>query len=236
MEQSLGGAGKIAQTTLLLAFCAGFSDTATYVGGHGTFSAHVTGNFILFAYGLVHHGDATSWLKLLTFPVFVLAVAFGGRMGVKSPDGRSLLLAEAFLLLLTAVADYFLAGGEVYDQLGIFGVIMIAVFAMGLQNAFGKLFVKATYGPTTMMTGNVTQAALDLGKWAGSGFADKAIKAGLMKTLTTIGGFACGCLLGAILARRSGLMAIGFPAILLLISLGRRAPAPVGQSGRDSLV
>ena len=228
MEQSLGGPGIVGRTTVLLAFCAGFSDTVTYVGGHGTFSAHVTGNFILFAYGLVHHGDALSWLKLLTFPVFVIAVAVGGRMAAKSQDGRNLLLAEAFLLLLTGLADYLLAGGEVYDQVGIFGVIMIAVFAMGLQNAFGKVFAKSTYGPTTMMTGNVTQAALDLEKWLGSGFADKTTKAGLGRTLTGIGGFACGCLLGAVLAGRVGLMALGLPAILLLISLGRKAPAPVG--------
>ena len=230
MEQSLGDPGRVGQTTLLLAFCAGFSDTATYVGGHGTFSAHVTGNFILFAYDLVYHGDALSWLKLITFPVFVIAVALGGKMAARRADGRSLLLAEAFLLLLTGLADYLLAGGEVYDRIAIYGVIMIAVFAMGLQNAFGKLFAKATYGPTTMMTGNVTQAALDLGKWVGSGFADKATKAGLGKMLTGIGGFACGCLLGAVLARRAGLVALGLPAVLLLISLGRKAPAPVGQS------
>ena len=225
----------VGRTTLLLAFCAGYCDTVTYVGGHGTFSAHVTGNFILFAYALVQHSDALSWLKLLTFPVFVIAVALGGKMAGRSQDGRILLLAEAFMLLLTALADYFLAGGEVYDQVGIFGVIMIAVFAMGLQNAFGKVYAKATYGPTTMMTGNVTQAALDLGKWMGSGFADKATKAGLLRTLTGIGGFACGCLLGAVLAHRAGLLALGLPAILLLISLRRKA-SPADQPGKGSSV
>src|ERR1700744_2930638 len=112
MPQLTDATGNIARTTLLLAFCGGFCDTATYVGGHGTFSAHVTGNFILFAYDLVYHGDALSWLKLLTFPVFVIAVAVGGKMAKKSADGRTLLLAEAILMLLTGLADYFLAGGE----------------------------------------------------------------------------------------------------------------------------
>ena len=218
MQRPLGGAENIGRTTLLLTFCAGFCDTTTYVAGHGTFSAHVTGNFILFAYDLLYHGNAASWLKLITFPVFVVAVALGGRIAAKQANGRRLLLTEAFLLLAAAVADYFLAGGEVYDRVGVFGVVMITVFAMGSQNASGKLFAKATYGPTTMMTGNVTQAALDLGKWIGSGFADKATKAGLMKTLTGIGGFACGCLLGAVLARHAGLAALGLPAVLLLIS------------------
>jgi uncharacterized membrane protein YoaK (UPF0700 family) len=227
MTPSTTVAGNIGPTTLLLAFCGGFCDTVTYVAGHGTFSAHVTGNFILFAYELVHHDDASSWLKLLTFPAFIVAVALGGRMAAKSPGGRILLLAEAWLLLLAGVADYLLAGSQVYDQIGIFGVIMLAVFAMGFQNAFGKLFAKATHGPTTMMTGNVTQAALDLGKWMRSGFADKPAKSSLVRALTAIGGFACGCLLGAVLARRTGLVALGLPAIPLLISLGRKTPPPV---------
>ena len=40
---------------------------------------------------------------------------------------------------------------------------MLTVFALALQNTFGRLFPKETHGPTTMMTGNVTQASLDLG-------------------------------------------------------------------------
>jgi len=40
---------NINRFTLLLALVAGYSDTATFMGANGTFSAHVTGNFIVFA-------------------------------------------------------------------------------------------------------------------------------------------------------------------------------------------
>jgi uncharacterized membrane protein YoaK (UPF0700 family) len=230
---------QLARTTLVLAFCAGFADTTTYVGGHGTFSAHVTGNFILFAYELVHHGDTLSWLKLLTFPVFVIAVATGGRMAARSAagkmpassaDGHTLLLAEALLLLATGLTHLGLTGNETYDRIGVFGPIMLTVFAMGLQNAFGKLFARVTYGPTTMMTGNVTQAALDLGKWLASRFTDKPARSALTTSGITIGGFAAGCLAGAILAAETGLTALILPAAVLLIELSMRVPAPAGQS------
>ena len=44
----------------------------------------------------------------------------------------------------------------------IYLVVLITVFGMGLQSAFGKLFATETYGSTTMITGNVTQAAIEL--------------------------------------------------------------------------
>jgi uncharacterized membrane protein YoaK (UPF0700 family) len=40
----------------------------------GVFSAYVTGNFIVLAHDVVIHNDKESWLKLLTFPVFIVAV------------------------------------------------------------------------------------------------------------------------------------------------------------------
>lgn len=230
---------QLARTTLVLAFCAGFADAATYVGGHGTFSAHVTGNFILFAYEFVHRGDTLSWIKLLTFPVFVIAVTTGGRMAAssaaekmaaRSATGQSLLLAEALLLLGAGLSNLTLSGNETYEKVGVFGPIMLTVFAMGLQNAFGKVFSRSTYGPTTMMTGNVTQAALDLGKWLASRFTDKPARAGLITGGITIGGFAAGCLAGAILAAETGLTALILPAAVLLIEGSMRVPAPAGQS------
>jgi uncharacterized membrane protein YoaK (UPF0700 family) len=94
---------------------------------------------------------------------------------------------------------------------------MSVVFGMGLQNAFGKLFSKETHGPTTMMTGNVTQAALDMGSLYRAKFRDAAVKLSLRKNLTTVGEFLAGCLLGAILAKWMGLCAIMVPGVLLVL-------------------
>jgi Protein of unknown function (DUF1275) len=43
--------------TLLLSSIAGYCDTATFVAADRIFSAHVTGNFIVFAYQMVNYTD-----------------------------------------------------------------------------------------------------------------------------------------------------------------------------------
>ena len=202
--------------TLLLSFTAGYCDTATFVAADRIFSAHVTGNFIVFAYQLVNHTDAYSWVKLVTFPVFIIAVVFGGWIAGKTSDKYLLLLSEGALLTFSGLAAllyhmYMHSGWVMYT------VVMFIVFAMGLQNAFGKLFSKETHGPTTMMTGNVTQAALDLGSLYRAKFKNASVRLSLRKNLTTVGEFLAGCLLGAILAKWIGLCAIMLPGILLVV-------------------
>src|ERR1700723_2599095 len=60
--------------TLLLTLVASFCDASTFVGAGRLFSAHVTGNFIVLAYDLVHGADRHEWSKLLAFPMFFSAV------------------------------------------------------------------------------------------------------------------------------------------------------------------
>jgi len=57
-----------------VAFVAGFCDVATFTSANQLFSAHVTGNFVVFAYDLVKGVDEQTWRKLLSFPVFIAAV------------------------------------------------------------------------------------------------------------------------------------------------------------------
>ena len=202
--------------TLLLSSIAGYCDTATFVAADRIFSAHVTGNFIVFAYQMVNHTDVYSWVKLITLPVFIISVIFGGWITSKTSDRYLLLLSEGILLAFSGLAAilYQMYSHPVWMM---YAVVMFVVFAMGLQNAFGKLFSKETHGPTTMMTGNVTQAALDIGSLYRSKFGDASIRLSLKKNSATVGGFLAGCLLGAILAKRTGLCAIMLPGILLVL-------------------
>jgi uncharacterized membrane protein YoaK (UPF0700 family) len=94
---------------------------------------------------------------------------------------------------------------------------MMVVFAMGLQNAFGKLYAKETYGPTTMMTGNVTQASLDLGSLLFSGFKNIISLESLKKQAITIAGFLTGCLTGAFMAKNFGLYVLIAPGVTLVV-------------------
>jgi uncharacterized membrane protein YoaK (UPF0700 family) len=202
--------------TLLLASIAGFCDTITFVAADQVFSAHVTGNFIVFAYDVVTGSDARAWIKLMTLPVFIIAVMTAGWIIGKRPDRYLLLLSESILLIAGGlVALGFKLYGVTALQWPAYIVVTFVVFAMGLQNAFGRLFGKETHGPTTMMTGNVTQAALDFGALFRSKFKDAETRLSLKKLGVNIGGFLGGCLLGAILGKQVGLTALVLPGLVL---------------------
>ena len=205
---------KIGWFTFLLTAAAGFCDTATFVAGNETFSAHVTGNFIIFAAQAVLNGDSSAWVKLLTFPVFVFAVMAGGWLSNRTGRRYSLLLIEGIFLLIAGG----LAFGTASAPAGNTIVVMLTVFGMGLQNAFGKLFGKETYGPTTMMTGNVTQAALDLGHLLSRGSrTDNIAFESIKKQVVLLGGFLAGCFLGGLLSKKIGLEAMLLPGLAVLV-------------------
>lgn len=208
---------NIGFVTLLLTMIAGYCDTVTFVSADALFSAHVTGNFIVFAYQFVKGADIHAWVKLLTFPVFILAVMAGGRIAGKVINHYTLLFWEGALLLsagiIVAVFSYY----GTFSEVVMYTVAMITVFAMGLQNAFGKIYAKETHGPTTMMTGNVTQASLDFGTLLSSGFHHPEAWASLKKQLITILGFLVGCFLGAYAGKQYGLITLILPGLAMII-------------------
>jgi uncharacterized membrane protein YoaK (UPF0700 family) len=212
--------------TLLLTLVAGYCDTVTFVAADELFSAHVTGNFIVFAYHLVQDASTANWSKLLSFPVFIAAVATG-RWVANTFASRYAMLGVAGALLLASGAlvlglQYTGALTPTGKQLA----AMIVVFAMGMQNAFGRLFAKETYGPTTVMTGNVTQATLDIVARL-TGPAETANKGvAISVQLLVIGAFLFGCLSGALAARQFGLWPVALPGLVLLV-LAARKPAAV---------
>jgi uncharacterized membrane protein YoaK (UPF0700 family) len=185
----------IRYNTLILVLSAGFCDAITFARADELFSAHVTGNFILFAYDLVNGADMVTWVRLLTFPVFFAAVLVGGWISA----GMKILRVESGVLIVGGLAVWWLPKA-------VFAGALMVVFAMGLQNAFGKLFSKEIYAPTTMMTGNVTQAALNLFR------REKGDK-----DLLVLGGFLAGCIVGVVVGRYWGLQGIVLPGVALLL-------------------
>lgn len=205
---------KIDILTFSLAAVAGYCDTATFVAGKQIFSAHVTGNFIVFAAQVVLGNDQDAWIKLLTFPVFIVAVMIGGWIATSVKNKYTILLIEGLLIWLAVVACLLHSLFRNNAEALTYGAVMIIVTGMGLQNAFGKLYAKETHGPTTMMTGNVTQVALDIGnRFKGPGVETLV---SLKKQLKLIVGFLTGCLIGAIISKQIGLTAVVVPAITLM--------------------
>lgn len=207
---------NIRNFTLILAIVAGFCDTITFVTAR-EFSSHVTGNFIIFAYDIIKGADTTSWIKLISFPVFVIAVMTGGWVVSKTSNKCSILLWEGIILAVTGFIMLIFKLKH-FDSVWLeYGAVMPIVFAMGLQNAFGKLFGKETYGPTTIMTGNVTQAALDLWEMLKTKFNNDMLLKSFKNQSFTLGGFLIGCLLGALAGEITGLSAVLLPGIALII-------------------
>ena len=209
-------------TTVLLCFTAGFCDTVTFVAAGELFSAHVTGNFIVFAYDIVKHSDTRGWQRLLSFPVFVLAVMLGGHIGKKYTNSYLLLLMEGLLLVLSSVLSALLVSNGQENGWQVRLVAMLIVAAMAFQNAFGKLNAKATYGLTTVMTGNVTQAALDLMKVITNRPADPDTWQSFKKQCYLITGFSAGCLAGATSAMWFGITVVMLPGAFMLLWLWRK--------------
>lgn len=208
---------NIGYVTLLLAAIAGYCDTVTFVAADAIFSAHVTGNFIVFAYQIIKGSDINAAIKLLTFPIFIISVIVGGYIAGKSPYKYQILLWEGIILTVSGIGAYVFGFLGIFTLWPMYTVAMLVVFAMGLQNAFGKIYAKETFGPTTMMTGNVTQASLDLGNSFKTKFKNKDFTSALKNQSVTILGFLGGCFLGAIAGKFWGLGTVLIPGILMIL-------------------
>src|ERR1700742_1710164 len=103
----MGPENTIRNLSLLLAIIAGFCDTLTFVTVN-EFSAHVTGNFIVFAYDIIKGGDSQSWIKLITFPVFIAAIITGGWVIGRTLNKYTILLLEGLVLAVAGLLALFL--------------------------------------------------------------------------------------------------------------------------------
>jgi uncharacterized membrane protein YoaK (UPF0700 family) len=205
---------NIAYVSIILAFAAGFCDAATFTAADELFSAHVTGNFVVFAYDLIRGAETASWLKLLSFPVFTVAVVASGWYAPKLKSGYTLLFVEGVILLLAGVLDMaFDRPGTTWSAV----LPYVVVLAMGIQNAFGRMYATAAYAPTTMMTGNVTQLTLDIAKILMPGVWNSDKRPAFGKQFIIIGGFLIGCVAGSFLAAHFGLWTVALPGLLLLL-------------------
>ena len=213
---------------ILLSFVASYVDTAVFVGLFGLFTSHVTGNFVLIGAALVHHADGVE-TKLLALPVFVLAIA-ATVLAVRALERRGrrplppLLIAEAFFLVISACAPT-LMGSAIRPENSAAAMVtgMLAVFAMGLQNAYMRIKLGAL-PPTTIMTGNVTQATIDalaiVSTSAPAPDRDAAARR-FARMWPAIAAFTIGAALGAFGFIVAGLLCLVVPAALCLVLAAR---------------
>jgi len=148
----------------LLSFVAAFVDSCGFVGLFGLFTSHVTGNFVMIgAEAVQRHGELVS--KILAMPVFVVAVVATAKAAGRLKRGHHdavlwLLRIEGALLAMAFAGAALLPPPAGPDSLTTIVVGMLAVAAMGLQNAMMRLEL-AALPATTVMTVTVTQAIID---------------------------------------------------------------------------
>jgi uncharacterized membrane protein YoaK (UPF0700 family) len=200
----------------LLSFNGGFVDTAGFLGLQGLFTAHVTGNFVTLAAALVL-GTHGAIAKLLALPEFVLVVALarigGTALRAAGLPALPVLLAVkvcfllAFFILAVALGPFPDSDAPPALLTGFAGVA-----GMAIQNAVQRVHF-ASIPPTTLMTGNTTQAVLDAVDLIRGVEPDNApaVRARFPRTLRGIIWFAGGCAVGALLYYWIGFWCLALP-------------------------
>jgi uncharacterized membrane protein YoaK (UPF0700 family) len=203
----------------LLSFNGGFVDTAGFLGLQGLFTAHVTGNFVTLAATLVSgtHGVIA---KLLALPEFIVVVAaahvLGGAMTARGlPALRLLLIAKVLFLAAFFVLAVTLGPFPDSDAPAALLAGFAGVAGMAVQNALQRVHF-ASIPPTTLMTGNTTQAVLDAVNLLGGagGSQDPAIRGRFGRTLRSIAWFATGCAAAAGLYYWAGFWCLIVPVVV----------------------
>ena len=199
-----------------LAFVAGYVDTVGFVTLFGLFTAHVTGNFVLIGATLARSSDNVT-LKLVIFPAFVVAVAvtrfvvlWMERHGRQSL--RPLLLLQLLLMLGFAWLGWRTAPDMGSDAAPVLWAGILGGAAMGVQNAAARLLLPAA-APSTVMTGNVTQLAIDCVDLA-LRKGDEATGRRAKRYLSSIVSFTIGAMGGGF-----GAVFAGFGSLLVPISV-----------------
>lgn len=200
----------------LLSFNGGFVDTAGFLGLQGLFTAHVTGNFVTLGAALVFgtHGVIA---KLLALPEFIVVIAVARLVGAALtahglPTLRLLLAVKVLLLLAFFVLAVTL--GPFPDSDVPAGLLtgFAGVAAMAIQNGVQRVHL-ASLPPSTIMTGNTTQAVLDAVDLLRGVNPDQAgaVRARFGRMLGSILYFAAGCAVAAALYLWIGFWCLAVP-------------------------
>jgi uncharacterized membrane protein YoaK (UPF0700 family) len=200
----------------LLSFNAGFVDTTGFLGLQGLFLAHITGNFVTLAATVVM-GTHGVLAKVLVLPEFILIVALGRLASLRmKARGRPVLRVVLAAMMCALLAFFILAVvyGPFPDSDAPLALItaFAGLTAMAMQNAAQRVHF-ATMPPTTLMTGNITQAVLDIDDliWKLEPVDAAAVRARLVRNLRGIVSFAAGCALAALLYYWFGFWCLAVP-------------------------
>jgi uncharacterized membrane protein YoaK (UPF0700 family) len=210
--------------TAVLSLTAGSLDVITFLGPDRVFTAHVTANIVLTAAQLAG-GDPLQLAALLSLPVFMLGLCLT-RLLAEGLEAIGYATPWPLLLLQFLLLSAFLAlavGGQAFDTTAkVFTVgALLGVFAMAVQNALVQVSLKGAPS-TAVMTTNVVRLTMDVGTLLLRDDRNEKANARdrVNKTWPSIGGYAVGCILGAICETRFDLHSLLLPTFFSLVVLG----------------
>lgn len=212
-------------TGMSMAFVGGYVDVIGFVLLFGLFVAHATGNIVMLGVGLA--GDASGLAsKLLALPVFIGTAAAAYALirwrNAKGQPCEVLVLAlQAVLLLVFMLLTARALPAADANAPGVMLAGLVGVVAMAVQNVAARV-VFAHLAPTTMMTGNVTQIAIDIVDLAVTrGRPDEALRVRIRKTWPPVLAFALGAMGGALGVLFAGpwSLALGVVVVAVLAAL-----------------
>lgn len=201
-------------SSIIMAFSAGFVDTSTFTVADGLFSAHITGNLVVFAYKLSNHAKLIDFVNLLSFPVFIAAVILTGKISTKYSNQKGITRSIGILLIIAGIIAFMLKQKDISTGFVYHAMLMLIVFAMGIHNSVNRLYPTSVFGPTTVMTGNITKAVIDFFLYHSTQHTFQKLTE-IKQSLVLLSGFLAGCILGALLSHRFGLVSMLIPGLLL---------------------
>jgi len=206
--------------TTLLAFNGGFVDTAGFLGLHGLFVAHVTGNFVTLGAALVN-GSYGVVNKILALPEFVIIVALArlaghGLRGTDLSTARMLFAIKVGLLLAFFLLAVIYGPFDDGDSPTALLTGFAGIAAMAMQNAVQRVHM-ADMPPSTVMTGTTVQATMDavdlLTNWHPAQRAQTSVR--FRRLCLSLFSFAIGCATAALLYAF-----VGFWCLALTVLVG----------------
>jgi uncharacterized membrane protein YoaK (UPF0700 family) len=218
----------------LLTLNGGYTDTAGFLVLQGLFTAHVTGNFVTLGASLVH-GTSGAVPKILALPVFCVVIflvrSFSNSVASKGGSAFNTLVAVKVSLFILAAALAVIYGPFADgDALAAIVTGMALVAGMAIQNAAHRIFFGKS-PPSTLMTGTTTQLMMDLSDLTQTNVPAELraqARTRCAALLKTVGIFALGCAVAALIYARFDRMALLVPPLISIAAFrprfGQSAP------------
>lgn len=236
MTPSHLGAGVL--LPFILSLVGGSTDTISFLGLNGLFTAHITGNLVILAARVVA-GNPAVLAYILAVPMFILMLLLSSllaerleRSGIKPL--RPLMSLELCLLLAFFVLCVTSHVPLASDSALFVVTGMCGVAAMAVQTALVQICL-ANAPSTAAMTTNVTQFVFSVAEllFRRDGTETEQARKRIYRTSPVLIGFALGCALGAAAEGAWGLWSLGVPTALSLLAIVVSLPGRVPYATRN---